>query len=246
MIPKLTVIVSPPRCGSMWLYNAARRVHEQAGLTVKPDDIALGLDAVLQTAQAAARNADRSTVFVVKTHATIGGVGDGVRAATVLRDPRDMAVSLTRFMQSSGDVDDMVKIVGTMVSLYEWLDDVWAGEAFKARYVDIVKRPETVAAALRAALGYPANDAGDAAIAVALSPEAVARVIAAADDEDAGSISLEDEGVDRRMDLRTGFQTGHIGDRATGKWRDALSADDAARIRDVYGDWLEANDFPLD
>jgi len=246
MAPKLTIIVSPPRCGSMWLYNAARRVHAQAGLTVKPDDIALGLDAIAYAMQDAAKDADPSTVFVVKTHAVIGGVGEGVRAATVLRDPRDMALSLIRFMRPGEPVRHVFEIVGTMVNLYTRLDEVWAGEAFKARYVDIVERPEAVAADLRAALGHAANPAGDADIAAALSPQAVARVIAATDAEDAGSISLDDQGVDRRMDLRTGFQTGHIADRATGKWRGALSVDEAARIRDAYGAWLEAHDFPLD
>ena len=245
MIPKLTIIVSPPRCGSMWLYNAARLIHQQGGLTPKPDEVAVGLDEIARTTQRAALDVDPSIVFVVKAHAVIGGVGDGVFGATVLRDPRDMVVSLARFMGRDALADDAAFVVDQMISVYKRLDDVWEGQVHKARYVDIVERPAMVVAALRAALRHAPDAAGDAAVAAALAPDAVARIVAAAEREDGDSIGLQDYDVDRRMDRRTGFQSGHIGDRATGKWRGAIPAAALAQINAAHGEWLSAHDFPL-
>ncbi|MEM6491656.1 MAG: hypothetical protein AAF684_07140, partial [Pseudomonadota bacterium] len=57
--------------------------------------------------------------------------------------------------------------------------------------------------------------------------------------------SLSDVGEDRMMDRKTGFQTGHVGDGASGRWRAEIAPDQLAEIHARHASWLENRGFPL-
>lgn len=247
MPPRLTIVVSPPRCGSTWLYNAIRLVFRSAGYAVKPDEVSTDPQETMRIVDEAARDLDRRTVYVAKSHSPLSPCGDGVRAATILRDPRDMLVSFRAFPNAAQADADALEIVGVMIGLYDHIAQIWGRAAFWARYEDIVAQPSTVATAFRAATGLPAAPARDREIGTALQPETVREIVARAEAGEGASGPIgEKGGAPWGFDRRTGFQTGHIQDGATGKWRTGLSQEDCARIHGRFGDWLTARGFPLE
>ena len=66
MVPKLCMVMSPPRCGSMWLYNALRLTLRSAGLSAKPNEIAVGLDNVMALIKSAMADDAPQNAYVVK------------------------------------------------------------------------------------------------------------------------------------------------------------------------------------
>ncbi|MEM6491284.1 MAG: hypothetical protein AAF684_05185 [Pseudomonadota bacterium] len=239
------LVISPPRCGSMWLYNVARRVLASAGRTVKPDEIAVGLDNLVACVREAGTDPDPNAAYVVKAHRVMRVDGASVLAATSLRDPRDAVLSCRRFTKTQDTTQPIAHAVAEYVRAYTELRECWGDGLFVARYDDIVSEPARVVGELRAAMGFASNAAEDAAIAAEFSPDAVKRIIATAETDAERGLSLADIGQQRMMDRRTGFQSGHIGDGATGQWRDAIAPEQQSMIRERHGDWLRDNGFPL-
>lgn len=232
--PKLILISTPPRCGSMWLYNACKQVLRSAGRDAQPDDVQLTQNDLERTLLAAGRDRDPRRVFVAKTHDVIGPAQDGVVIATVFRDPRDMALSFRKFMGESERAVAIHDRVASMIESYRNLERINAGALVRFDYADIVSRPVYALGVLRAALGFKADAAADRAIADDLSPERVKRIVAGAEvDPDLG----------RALDRRTGFQTGHVRGDGDDAWRREIAPADLALIDAQFGDWLDAHGF---
>jgi len=244
--PKIVIVMSPPRCGSMWLYNAIRRVCRSAGRGVAPDHVPIDDADLANIFDRAAADAGSDTVYVAKTHRffVAKSAEIEIRAATALRDPRDMVVSLLNLPSTTHLPRAPGPLVAGVIDVYDKIFAHWGEALHVQRYADIVGRPAYAVARLRAALGLPPAPESDAEIAAALSPAAVGDVVRRAEAGERPARTLGgDAGV--AIDLETGFQTGHIGDRATEKWREHLSAEDAAAIAAQFGGWLQARGFPV-
>ncbi|MEM6491285.1 MAG: hypothetical protein AAF684_05190, partial [Pseudomonadota bacterium] len=187
----------------------------------------------------------QNAAYVVKTHNLMAARGPRVQAATILRDPRDMALSYRRFMGEGVESTPPVFFVERVIAGYQQIKKMWGDALIETRYDDVVHRPTAVLAALRPALGLAADRRTDTEIAAALSPEAVVKIIDNAVRRESAAVNLSGFGIERVMDRETGFQSGHVGDGAIGKWRTELSAQDKAIIAAKHGKWLEAQGFPV-
>lgn len=234
--PKLILIVSQPRCGSTWLYNAYKSVCRGAGFDVRPDNIQLRDQDLSTTIAAAGRDRDEAAVYLAKTHKAVGPAQDGVLAASILRDPRDMALSYRAFVGGAEMETPLMFRVGELIDKYNRIASIYGSRIHWFHYADIGRRPAALIGALRRTLALPAHPDDDRAIAESLTPEAVQRIVASAE-------SVPD--VARPIDRRTGFQAGHIRGGGDGAWRREIDAGTLARIHAAFGDWLTARGFPL-
>ncbi|MEM6491283.1 MAG: hypothetical protein AAF684_05180, partial [Pseudomonadota bacterium] len=190
--PKLTIVLSPPRCASMWMYNAIRLSLRGAGYGVFPETIAFGENQLEALFAQASADRDPQSTYVMKSHLMIDRSSDGVRSmvdrsrdnvriVTVLRDPRDMVVSLNAFLSGRPPQMGVADMIASLISFYDHLDAAWTDVLHKTDYRDVVARPQAVVADLRAFLNLAPDAAADAEFAQTLSPDAVKRIIAAAE-----------------------------------------------------------------
>ncbi|MEM6491655.1 MAG: sulfotransferase domain-containing protein [Pseudomonadota bacterium] len=225
--PKLTIVLSPPRCASMWMYNAVRLSLRGAGYGVFPETIAFGQDQLEALFARAAADRDPQSTYVLKSHLMIDRSSDGVRSmidrsrdsvriVTVLRDPRDMVVSLNAFLSGHPPQMGAADMIASLISFYDHLDAAWPDVLHKVDYRDVVARPQSVIAGLRAFLNLAPDADADAQLADTLSHDAVKRIIAAAERRPPTQHPSPYDLSDRALDPTTGFQTGHIADGATG------------------------------
>lgn len=224
----------------MWLYNACRRTLASGGLTVKPDAVTATDDQEVAAILAADLDTDPAVSYVIKTHRPMSAQGDGVLGVTMLRDPRDMAVSFRGFAGAVSRDSPYPQLVRNLIETYKRIEALWGDKILTLRYDDIAARPAAMVAEIRAALRLPPDPDGDAAVAESLSPESVRALIARVKAEGVAA------GVLGRMDAETGFRPGHVSDMATGKWRRTMTPAAQTQIVKMYGPWLRRHGFPLE
>lgn len=235
---KIVWIAGMPRCGSMWTYNIARGLVAAAGHDVLPERVPKLEAEVLAEAQRAMADTDPQRRWLLKTH---HAVPFGARRALVilpLRDPRDVIMSLMRFMRVSlahamRGVDAWSRLIDQYRQMLPADRTLWLS------YADIVGRPGTAAASIAAFLQVPAASAELERLVAAFSREAVReRLGRLAGEGDAAERVTNPDGTIRLFDPVSGFQTGHVTDYRDGDWRRLLPPHDAAAIAERYADWL--------
>jgi hypothetical protein len=229
--PRLVLCAGQYGSGSTWVFNAVRALLARAtgreevrglyadGLNEFPEFTRIGAPLVVK-----AHRPDRSLRLL--------GALYGAPMIVSVRDPRDAVVSMAeRFGEEVPRCIDFVsRCAQHLLVLRE------QPRVLTLRYEDgFTAAPGTIPR-LAAFLGLAVADEACAAVAAALTPERVRAQVAA----------LEQAGVygetpdPRRHDPQTLWHAGHVGDGRVGKHREALTAEEAARVLDATAPYCRA------
>jgi hypothetical protein len=222
----------------MWTYNIVRGLIAAKGHRVLPERVPKLEAEVLAAAQRAMADADPDTRWVLKTH---HAVPFGARDALVilpLRDPRDVILSLMRFMRvglphALRGVDAWSRLID------QYRQQLPPDRVLWLRYADIVERSCKVVDDIAAFLRVKRTPEEIGRLVAGLSKEAVReRLDRLMGEGDAAERVTNPDGSIRLFDPLSGFQTGHVTDYRDGDWRRLLPPQEAATIAERYADWL--------
>jgi hypothetical protein len=250
-------ISTPPRTGSMWLFNVTREMLRRVGRTVLPEKVPQMDTQMIELARCEAWNdTDPRRVWVLKVHTLLAREVPKSRIVTIIRDPRDVLVSYRRFMHTTFE-HAMDITEQTVVRFADAYADYPPELLFHASYLDIEKRPADL---LRRMVDY---------LDLAITPEAIAQTV---EKFSRAKVRQLIEKTSRRVmhrikrqapvnrdevvvlgqdnirafDPNTGFQTGHISGSRSGDWRTELSEREKRIIRERIGGWIVRHGFPPD
>lgn len=239
---KIVWVAGMPRCGSMWTYNVARALVASAGLTVVPSQVPTRETEVHAEAERAIADPDPSRVWVLKTHHAIPFAAKHALVILPLRDPRDVVVSLMRFMRlplarAASSVDAWAAL------LDHYRRTLPAAQVLWLRYADIAQRPAAMVDAIAAFLDIPCPAQARDGLVASLTKSAIRqRLDRLAANATAAERITNADGSFRLFDPESGFQTGHVSDYRDGDWRRLLPAAEAQAIADRYAAFLQRHD----
>ncbi len=241
---KIVWVAGMPRCGSMWTYNVARALVASAGLEVLPAQVPKLEAEVHAEAQRAIADPDPHRIRVLKTHHAIPFGAKRSLVILPLRDPRDVVVSLMRFMRMP--LAHAAPRVDAWAALLDHYRRALApSQVLWLRYADIALRPanvvDEIATFLQVACAPEARDQLVAGLTKAAVRERLDRLAASGAGADG---VLNPDGSIRLFDPESGFQTGHVSDYSDGDWHRVLPAAEAALIAERYTDFLRRHDLP--
>ncbi len=236
---KVVWIASPPRCGSMWVFNVAREIARAAGLDVLPEAVPQTNEAMIAAAAEGMRDPAPDRVRVVKVHAHVHADIPSSRFILPRRDVRDAMVSFMRFMNC--DFEDGLEFVRNAMAFERRYDSFPPERTLFVNYTDIVACPAAVVRTIAAFLDTPMEPETVEAVARGLDKESVARTIRRTEEDlvrrsrDGSDISADEVVVlgpqdVRAFDIATGFQSGHVSDYREGDWKHLLTAQQRARL----------------
>jgi hypothetical protein len=241
---KIVWVAGMPRSGSMWTYNIARALVASAGHEVVPTQVPKLEAEVHAEAQRAIADPDPRRVWVLKTHHAIPFAAKRALVILPLRDPRDVVVSLMRFMRVP--LGHAARGVDAWAALLDHYRQTLApGQVLWLRYADLALRPGTVvdeiAGFLDVACAPDARDGLVAGLTKGAVRERLDRLTASGASADRVT---NPDGSIRLFDPESGFQTGHVSDYCDGDWRRILPAGEAALIAERYADFLLRHELP--
>ena len=236
---KAVWIASPPRCGSMWVFNVTRQIARAAGLDVLPAAVPQTQEAMTAAAMEGVLDPAPDRIRVVKVHNNLHPEIPNSCFILPRRDVRDAMVSFMRFMRC--DFDAGLAFVRNAIASARHYDGFPPERALFVDYADIVARPAAVVDMIGEFLGAPLAPETSDAIASGLDKQNVAHAIRQTEQDlirrsrASGAISSDELVVlgpqdVRAFDTATGFQSGHVSDYREGDWKHLLTAQQRARL----------------
>lgn len=244
---KVCWIAGPPRMGSMWIYNVVRELLAEANCDLAPADLTIGRSAIFAAMANALDDPEPQPVSVLKFHGSRWPTSDRARIVTSRRDPRDALMSYMRFMARDFTYTLMAADAWT-----RWMDRfrrLPPDRCLVVEYGAIGADPESTIETIATFIGVSPAAGSAARIASALDKAKVRTLIESRDEEglpDTASATRRigpAVGFSRRMDIRTGFQSGHVSDYRDGDWRRILDDSQKREVDRVLGAWLSRNGF---
>jgi hypothetical protein len=241
---KIVWVAGMPRCGSMWTYNVARALLAGDGHVVVPAQVPKLEAEVHAEAQRAIADPDPRRIWVLKTHHAIPFGAKRSLVILPLRDPRDVVMSLMRFMRVPlGHATRQVDAWAALLDHYR--RTLPPAQVLWLRYTDIALRPAGVVEEIARFLAVACAPATRDGLVAGLSKAAVRARLEKLAAGGAGADRVTNpDGSIRLFDPESGFQTGHVSDYRDGDWRRVLPAADAALIAERYADFLVRHDLP--
>lgn len=232
-------IASPPRCGSMWVFNVTREITRVAGLEVLPGAVPQTNEAMVAAAAEGMRDPAPGRVRVVKVHSNVHPDIPNSRFILPRRDVRDATVSFMRFMRC--DFEAGLEFARNAIASERHYDGFPPERALIVEFADIVARPTAIVDTIGEFLEAPLEPETSDAIACKFDKENVAQTVRRAEEDlvrrsrNGSAISADEVVVLGPQDLRafdtaTGFQSGHVSDYREGDWRYLLTAEQRARL----------------
>lgn len=242
-----------PRTGSMWTFNIVRTLLRESGYEVLPKHVPQSDREMMEIFQTAQKNGVRqNSHYIYKVHNLLNEKPADSQIITILRDPREVAVSFMRFMKAPfADGFATAKRLRRFSDVYESFDPVCL---LTLRYEDLVQEPDNVVGQIMRFLGI--TESADLASAVSdkFRKDRVRKLISTTESElnkkiaNREMIPLEDivyssEDNVRAYNRETGFQSGHVSEMKKSDYRDHLSQEQMRAITDYFGGWLAAHGY---
>lgn len=178
---------------------------------------------------------------VLKTHEPYESF-QKARFIHVNRDLRDILVSTMRFMNF--DFDTALNFVAGNARIAEHYRKFPSDVLINIDYADIIANPVHVAESLCDFLKLRLTSAHVREIVSDFAKEKVAAItkdlgkpLADAPSSDRPRVKIrQEDGHERRLDLLTGFQEGHVSDYQCGDWRTLMSPEQQEAMTRVFGE----------
>ncbi len=252
---KLVWIASMPRSGSMWAFNVARALLQEAGREVHPAQVPKDDAQMVRCAREGLADPDPRRTWVLKVHDRIPPDFERSRFVVTRRDLRDALVSYMRFLRC--DFPRAFEMIAAAPAFYDTYDRAGSERVLLLDYGQIVDAPAAAAGRIAEFLELTVEVAARERIAERFSKANVQRLVQDTEQalerrHRAGQEISRDEivfavdGSVRAFDRSTGFQSGHVSDYRDGDWRHLLSPDQQSLIHDSFGDWLRARGYNVD
>nr|CRH05444.1 putative sulfotransferase [Candidatus Magnetococcus massalia] len=253
---KTVWIASPPRTGSMWIFNVTRELLRAAGRTVLPTEVPKRDQEMADLAQHQAwQDSDPNRIWVLKVHAQLEEKLPHSRIITTMRDPRDLLISFRRFMGC--DFETALKQALLAVEQHDAYAKYGEDVLLKLHYRDVTETPDDTLRHICSFLGISVAGGELATIVDRFSRERVAQHTEAITQNlksrlQKGEEVLEQEVVMvaenklRAYDRNTGFQSGHVSSEAAASWRMLLSDEEKLQVHQKLGEWLVNNGYGLE
>lgn len=238
----------------MWTYNICRTVLERAGRDVFPKNVPQRDDEVVALAKTGLQDYDQKSVWVLKVHTRIAQ--DVPRSCFILtlRDPRDSLVSFKRFMRC--DFDRALRATLGGIRLRDYYKSFPKHLCLQVEYLEIILSPENIAQKITEHIACPVRPDVIREVINKFSKRNVSEIISRTEDDlrrrsRSGEAILPGELVaagarnQRALDLKTGFQSGHVSDYKEGDWRNILTRTEIDRVHDAMGTWLSRNGYEV-
>lgn len=251
---KLIWIAGPPRTGSMWTYNICRAVLERAGRDVFPKDVPQRDKQVVALAKTGLQDHDQKSVWVLKVHSRIAQNAPRSLFITTFRDPRDSLVSFKRFMRC--DFDRALRATLGGLRLSDYYRSFPKHLCLQLEYFDIILHPQNVAQRITDHINCQVSSKVLLEAVEEFSKRNVSEIIRRTEENlqgryRSGEAILPGElvtigpGSQRALDLKTGFQSGHVSNYKEGDWRYILTQTEIDRVHDAMGTWLNRNGYEV-
>jgi len=248
-------ISSPPRTGSMWVFNITREIYRYLGFNVKPKSIPQNDSEMFDIYKSQALNEkDNGTKYVLKVHTILKPNLPKSKVITTLRDPRDLCISFKEFMKS--DFKSSLKAATTVKSFSNIYKNFKDSYILTIKFENIEKNSTNQILNIAKFLNEELNIKQAEQISEKFSKNKVLNIINKNNKEmndnlkknlkiDEKKVVIISKENIRSFDTNTGFQTGHISARKSGEWRNYFSKNEIKILNDEFKFWLKEFDYEL-
>jgi len=241
-------ISTPPRTGSMWIFNVAREIYKTLGFNVEPSIVPQNDSEMFEIYHDRAINELNNNIkFILKIHTPLKPDLARSKIITTIRDPRDMCVSFREFMKTNFNQSlNATKSLINFSKIYKNFDKNYI---LILKYENIEKNPIEMILKISEFLNENINYDQAFEISKKFSKKNVIEIINKKNKEIKEKI-LKKSKIDKKdiviisnenirsYDKNTGFQTGHISQRKSGDWKKKLSSEEIEIINSQFKDWL--------
>tara|TARA_Y100000590_G_C15483104_1_gene924771 strand:+ start:73 stop:843 length:771 start_codon:yes stop_codon:yes gene_type:complete len=248
-------ISSPPRTGSMWVFNITREIYKCLGFNVKPDTIPQNDSEMFDIYKNKALSEKNNKIkYILKVHKILKPNLSQSKIITTLRDPRDLCISFKEFMKS--DFNNSLKAAKTVKSFSKIYKNFKNDYLFTIKYENIENSSIDLILNIANFLNESLNIKQAEEISKKFSKNKVLEIINKKNEKIKDKIKrnlkieknevviISNENI-RNFDINTGFQTGHISQRKTGDWKNYFSEDEKKILNNEFKSWLEEFEYDL-
>ena len=248
-------ISSPPRTGSMWVFNITREIYKYLGFNVKPISIPQNEIEMFDIYKNQALNEkNREIKYILKVHTILKPNLLKSKIITTLRDPRDLCISFKEFMKSDFNSSfRAAKTVKSFSNIYKKFKDDYL---LTIKYENIEKNSTDQILNIAKFLNKELNIKQAEQISEKFSKNKVLDIInknnELMNDKLKKNLEIDEKKVViiskeniRSFDTSTGFQTGHISARKCGDWRNYFSKNEIKILNDEFKFWLKEFGYEL-
>jgi len=248
-------IAGMARSGSMWTYNATRKLLQHAGYTTLPHEIPSNTAPYLKKAFTDKTNDDE--IYCVKTHMQLQPNLPETKIINTYRDVRSAMLSYMRFCHC--DFFQGLKVAHSMMLCTDYYFDKHLHDILHICYSDIKGRPEAVLLDICNFLELSIEPDAITSLNDALSYEKIKSLTGSLDTvpvNEQGTLLDHDDhlqfetvknldGSFRVFDRQTGFQSNHITSKHEEEWKTVLSEAQKEALNQLTEKWLTRYGFPV-
>jgi len=248
-------ISSPPRTGSMWVFNITREIYKYLGFNVQPVLIPQNDSEMFDIYKYNALNEKNNKIkYILKVHTVLKPNLLKSKIITTLRDPRDLCISFKEFMKS--DFNSSLKAATTVKifsNIYKNFKDDYL---LTIKYENIEKNSTDLILNIAKFLNESLDRHQAEEISQKFSKNKVLDIINKNNErindkikknlkiDEKEAVIISNENI-RTFDINTGFQTGHISKRKSGDWKTYFSQNEKKILNDEFKYWLEEFKYDL-
>ena len=237
-----TWIAGTPRTGSMWTTNITRQIFQVSGYNIFPDKQYQDDDDCIKSyTNRSLPETSSSNKYVYKVHKLLKLNLSRSKYIVNIRNPYEILTSFYHFMKC--DLERAINIAKRHAMVIDYYSKMSQENLLKIRYEDIELNSINIVKEIATFLLIDLSMENIELISDKFTKEKVQLSINKCDADllkkikETGKVNKNEVVIIspvniRAFDVNTGFQTGHISNRSSSKWRDIFSKNEVKKIID--------------
>ena len=240
------IIGSAPRTGGMWTYNVIREIFVNQKKNIIP--LSFCNDDEMLKHHCNNLNSHNDIISIIKIHKIIKKqYTNKTKIVINIRDPRDAVISYKRFMKLKNySFQQTIKFINNSIDwIYYYRKNYNKEKLLEINFNDITDNPHKIFTKLEKFLYLKINKKMVNKIIEKFSKKKVSEIIEKMRKTSKSNLVALNKNTIRKLDEKTGFQTGHVSDYKEGDWKKHFSNDEILIINNKFKKWLRLNNFSL-
>ena len=240
------IIGSAPRTGGMWTYNVIREIFVNQKKNIIP--LSFCNDDEMLKHHCNNLNSHNDIISIIKIHKIIKKqYTNKTKIVINIRDPRDAVISYKRFMKLKNySFQQTIKFINNSIDwIYYYRKNYNKEKLLEINFNDITDNPHKIFTKLEKFLYLKINKKMVNKIIEKFSKKKVSEIIEKMRKTSKSNLVALNKNTIRKLDEKTGFQTGHVSDYKEGDWKRHFSNDEILIINNKFKKWLRLNNFSL-
>ena len=218
------IIGSAPRTGGMWTYNVIREIFVNQKKNIIP--LSYCSDDEMLKHHLNNLNSHSDIISIIKIHKKIKEqYTNKTKIVINIRDPRDAVISYKRFMKLKNySFQQTIKFINNSIDwIYYYRKNYNKEKLLEINFNDITDNPHKIFTKLEKFLYLKINKKMVNKIIEKFSKKKVSEIIEKMRKTSKSNLVALNKNTIRKLDEKTGFQTGHVSDYKEGDWQQHFS-----------------------